>query len=46
MFNFKVSPTATRTFTVITTGQKDTVGLYMYETDGKITDIGTGLSKK
>ncbi len=36
----------TRTFAVITTGQKDTVGLFMYGTDGKITDIGTGLAKK
>ena len=31
----------TRTFAVITTGQKDTAGLYRYEKDGKITNIGT-----
>ena len=36
----------TRTFTVITTGDKDTVGLYKYEKDGTITDIGTGLLSK
>ena len=39
-------PQATRIFAVITTGEKDTVGLYMYETDGKITDIGTGIAQE
>ena len=32
-------PDATRTFAVITTGDKDTVGLYKYMEDGSISDI-------
>ncbi|WP_329904712.1 metallophosphoesterase [Porphyromonas pogonae] len=35
-------PEATRTFAVITTGDKNTVGLYMYEKNGNITNIGSG----
>lgn len=38
-------PDATRTFAVITTGDKDTVGLYKYEENGTVTDIGTKLAK-
>lgn len=39
-------PEATRTFAVITTGEQDTVGLYMYENNGLITDIGKDIAKK
>lgn len=38
------SPKWTRTFSVITTGEKDSVGLYMYEENGNVTDISTALS--
>ena len=37
-------PDATRTFTVITTGKKDTTGLYMYQEDGSIADIASSVS--
>lgn len=37
-------PEATRTFAVITTGEKTTTGLYMYEEDGTVTDIATSVS--
>ncbi|MEA4893280.1 MAG: metallophosphoesterase [Peptococcaceae bacterium] len=37
-------PEATRTFTVITTGDKTTAGLYMYEEDGSVTDIAASVS--
>jgi UDP-2,3-diacylglucosamine pyrophosphatase LpxH len=35
---------ATRTFAVITTGDKTTAGLYMYEEDGSVTDIAASVS--
>lgn len=37
-------PEATRTFAVITTGDKTTAGLYMYEEDGSVTDIAASVS--
>ena len=37
-------PEATRTFAVITTGDKTTAGLYMYEEDGSMTDIAASVS--
>lgn len=37
-------PEATRTFAVITTGEKTTSGLYMYEEDGAVTDITASVS--
>lgn len=37
---------ATRTFVVITAGENDSVGLYKYEENGTVTDIGKGLEKK
>ncbi|WRS27880.1 metallophosphoesterase [Oscillospiraceae bacterium MB08-C2-2] len=37
-------PEATRTFAVITTGEKTTAGLYTYEEDGTITDIAASVS--
>ncbi len=37
-------PEATRTFAVITTGEKTTAGLYKYEEDGTVTDIGASVS--
>ncbi|MGL5256387.1 MAG: metallophosphoesterase [Proteocatella sp.] len=39
-------PAATRTFTVITTGKKDTALLYTYNEDGSISDISASVSKK
>lgn len=39
-------PPATRTFTVITTGKKDTALLYTYNEDGSISDISASVSKK
>ena len=38
-------PAATRTFAVITTGEKSTAGLYMYEENGAVTDITASVSK-
>ncbi len=38
-------PEATRTFAVITTGEKTTCGLYKYEEDGTVTDITASVSK-
>ncbi len=38
-------PEATRTFTVITTGDKDTAAVYKYEENGSITDISASISK-
>ncbi|KXL51660.1 3',5'-cyclic adenosine monophosphate phosphodiesterase CpdA [Anaerotignum neopropionicum] len=37
-------PDTTRTFAVITTGDKTTAGLYMYEEDGSVTDIAASVS--
>ncbi len=37
-------PEATRTFAVITTGDKTTAGLYMYGEDGSVTDIAASVS--
>jgi len=37
-------PEATRTFAVITTGDKTTAGLYKYEEDGSVTDIAARVS--
>ncbi|SBW00357.1 Metallophosphoesterase [uncultured Eubacteriales bacterium] len=37
-------PEATRTFAVITTGDKTTAELYMYEEDGSVTDIAASVS--
>ncbi|MEM1483431.1 metallophosphoesterase [Oscillospiraceae bacterium PP1C4] len=39
-------PEATRTFAVITTGEKTTAGLYKYEEDGSVTDIAASVSKE
>lgn len=39
-------PEATRTFTVITTGNKDEAGIYRYGDDGSVIDIGASVSKK
>ena len=39
-------PSSTCTFSVITTGEKDSVSLYHYEKTGDIVDIGTDLAKK
>ncbi len=38
-------PDATRTFAVITTGDKDTAALYKYGEDGAVTDISASVSK-
>ncbi|ADL05260.1 metallophosphoesterase [Lacrimispora saccharolytica] len=38
-------PEATRTFAVITTGEKTTPALYMYHEDGSATDISANVSK-
>lgn len=38
-------PAATRTFTVITTGTKDTAGVYKYAEDGTVVDISASVSK-
>ena len=38
-------PDATRTFAVITTGEKTTPALYMYNEDGSLTDIAASVSK-
>lgn len=38
-------PDATRTFTVITTGEKTTPALYMYNEDGSLADIAADVSK-
>lgn len=38
-------PDATRTFTVITTGDKDTAAVYKYAEDGSIVDISASISK-
>jgi UDP-2,3-diacylglucosamine pyrophosphatase LpxH len=37
-------PEATRIFTVITTGEKTTAGLYRYEENGSVTDITASVS--
>jgi len=37
-------PDATRTFAVITTGEKTAAGLYKYEEDGSVTDIAASVS--
>ncbi len=37
-------PDATRTFAVITTGDKDTTALYKYTEDGTVADIGASVS--
>ena len=37
-------PEATRTFAVITTGEKTTAGLYAYGEDGSVTDIAASFS--
>ncbi len=37
-------PEATRTFAVITTGEKTTAGLYRYEENGSVTDIAASFS--
>lgn len=37
-------PEATRTFTVITTGDKDTAGIYQYGEDGSVTDISSSVA--
>ena len=39
-------PDATRTFTVITTGNKDKAALYKFTEDGSVIDIGASVSKK
>lgn len=39
-------PEATRTFAVITTGEKTTAGLYKYEEDGSVTDIAASVSRE
>lgn len=39
-------PEGTRTFAVITTGEKTTAGLYKYEEDGSVTDIAASVSKE
>lgn len=39
-------PEATRTFAVITTGDKTTAGLYKYDEDGSVTDIAASVSKE
>lgn len=39
-------PEATRTFRVITTGNKDKSGIYRYGDDGCVIDIGASVSKK
>lgn len=39
-------PDAARTFSVITTGKKDTVSLYSYNEDGSIVDISKSVNKK
>ncbi len=39
-------PEATRTFAVITTGDKTTAGLYQYGEDGAVNDIAASVSKK
>lgn len=39
-------PDATRTFAVITTGNKDTAVLYKYTADGSVTDISASVSNK
>jgi UDP-2,3-diacylglucosamine pyrophosphatase LpxH len=36
---------ATRTFVVITTGDKDTTGLYRYMEDGSVTDISASVNR-
>lgn len=38
-------PDATRTFTVITTGNKDTAALYRFAENGSVIDIGASVSK-
>ncbi len=38
-------PDATRTFTVITTGDKDTAALYRFMEDGSATDIRTNVQE-
>lgn len=38
-------PEATRTFAVITTGEKTTPALYMYNEDGSLTDIAANVSE-
>lgn len=38
-------PDATRTFAVITTGNKDTAALYRFMEDGSVTDISASISK-
>ncbi len=39
-------PEATRTFAVITTGEKATAYLYIYEEDGSVTGITTSVSRE
>lgn len=39
-------PEATRTFAVITTGEKTTAGLYKYEEDGSVVDISESVNKE
>ena len=39
-------PDATRTFAVITTGNKDQVALYKFEEDGSVTDISASVSEQ
>ncbi len=39
-------PDATRTFAVITTGDKDTAALYKYTEDGSVIDIGASVSNE
>ena len=38
-------PDATRTFTVITTGEKDKVELLSYEESGELRDISTQVNQ-
>lgn len=39
-------PEATRTFAVITTGDKDTAAIYQYMEDGSVSDISASVSKE